>query len=179
MVIYDCLVGGSRKLNIGVTVWGGLHLRQTVTPIFILRPSGTVRQGVILNNKLSDYTWISAARYIRWVSTSIGLKEINSDDVWSFRVTAKAGWSGLLKRKERCLRDLELNLSKLVQFQESDEGQEASGSGIAICMYNDIELAIPVVSGHIDSILMIMEHESKTQSIFYEDIEQDEGGVPF
>lgn len=64
---------------------------------------------------LSAFEWASVSQYIVYISSVAGLEEINSDRVVSFPM-ARIGPDSLIVRKEKTLKVLERNVSRLEKF---------------------------------------------------------------
>ncbi len=101
---------------------------------------------------LSDFEWVSAARYIIYISSIANLEEINSSHVVSFPL-GKMGPERLLRQKESTLVALEGNRSSIERFvgeYKEDLGREELA--VLRSIYMQYKGNAEVVRGHIDII---------------------------
>lgn len=101
---------------------------------------------------LADFEWASVARYIIYISSAAGLKEINSEHVFSFPL-ARIGPDRLLRQKKRVLLLLKGNRSCIERFvgvyrSELNDDELAVLRGLYL-QYKDNE---ETVEGHIGVI---------------------------
>lgn len=64
------------------------------------------------NDKISDFEWQSAAAFFRYVAVNAELMDYSLTSVYSFQVTKKTGFKGLVARKLALLRILTENLER-------------------------------------------------------------------
>ncbi len=65
------------------------------------------------NNAVSDFEWQSAAAYFRYVEVNAKLVGYTLSSVYSFHVTEKTGFKGLVARKLALSRILRTNLTNI------------------------------------------------------------------
>lgn len=101
---------------------------------------------------LVDFEWASVARYIHYISSITGLKEINSNHVISFPL-GRLGPHKLLKQKERVLLVLEEN-KRLVERFVGEHRDHLSDKELAVLrtLYMQYRSNVEMVEGHIDTI---------------------------
>jgi len=101
---------------------------------------------------LSDFEWASAAKYIIYISTAAGLKEINSNHVISFPL-GRIGPDRLLKQKERVLVLLEANKRSIERFA-GEHKQDLGEKELAILrsLYFQYKANAETVKEHIQAI---------------------------
>lgn len=98
---------------------------------------------------LSAFEWASVSRYIVYISSVAGLKEINTNHVISFSLT-RLGVKGLVRQKERVLLQLRKNMGGLECFAEEHRGElEKEEISVLRSMYVQIRGSIAIVEGHI------------------------------
>lgn len=65
--------------------------------------------------RMSDFEWASAARYMVWLEVNAGVKQVNYDRVYSFRIEG-GGIAGLLASKKRLLSEAKGNMAAIEAF---------------------------------------------------------------
>lgn len=71
------------------------------------------------NDAVSDFEWQSAAAFFRYVEVSAQLVSYSLSAVYSFSITKKTGFKGLVARKKALHRILSVNLSRLTGWAKS------------------------------------------------------------
>lgn len=101
---------------------------------------------------LSDFEWASTARYIMYISSMTGLKEINSNHVISFPL-GRLGPEKLLKQKENVLALLEANKASIERFV-GERSAELDSDELAVLrsLYMQYKGNAETVRGHIDIV---------------------------
>ncbi len=101
---------------------------------------------------LSDFEWASTARYIMYISSMAGLKEINSNHVMSFPL-GRLGPDKLLTQKENVLSLLEANKAGIERFVGEHSGElDSDELAVLRSLYMQYKGNAETVRGHMDII---------------------------
>ncbi len=100
---------------------------------------------------LSSFEWATVGRYMVYISCVAGLKEINSNHVYSFPLT-QVGTIKLIARKTRVLAQLGGNMTALERFvgihREKLEDDELA---VIRSLYCQIKTWAEIVGGHLET----------------------------
>lgn len=119
---------------------------------------------------IAAFEWASVAQYLVYISSRVGLAEINSQDVLSFPL-ARLGPDKLLRRKERALKMLEANIARLERFV-GHVGDDLGPHELAVLkgMYTQYRGNIEMVKVHIETA---KNYKVKCAELFPETEEED------
>lgn len=125
---------------------------------------------------LSDFEWASVARYIIYVSSAAGLKEINSSHVTSFSM-GRLGPEVVLKQKLRVLALLKENQESIESFAgEYKDELDAAEMSVLRSLYLQYKNDIETVQAH---VVFARGCISDIKAIRFALGEEEEGDFPF
>ncbi len=114
---------------------------------------------------ISEFEWVSGARYIMYVSSVAGLGEVSSNAIFSFRVGA-GGVLTLYKQKVATMNIIERNMDLLARFAGKDvDSFEDAELSIIRGLYRTWKDALDIVKSHVEAC-RVMGAELADRSLF-------------
>jgi hypothetical protein len=127
--------------------------------------------------RVCDFEWASVCQYMIYLSAMAELKEINFSGVTSFPYVTVGG-EGLKSRKQRTLRLLEFNRTRLEVFvAERKDSIEDVELAVIRGMYRQLVESEKTVQGHLGTIERLMVRECQAMDLGREGENKDE--LPF
>lgn len=117
------------------------------------------------NDKVSDFEWQSAAAFFRYVEINAELIDYSLASVYSFQVTEKTGFKGLVARKLALLRILTENLGRIEKWAKG-EGDSISRYQLVFVrsLYVTTKDLATMVKEQIERAELLAAHEHRTKA---------------